>query len=52
MALLPPPTQATTHVGQPAFLLRHLRVALPPDDRLEVAHDHRIRMRPATEPRT
>src|ERR1700722_20667125 len=34
------------YVGQAPFLLENLAARLTPDDRLEVAHDHRVRMRP------
>ena len=44
-ALLPPPTQATTDVGQSAELLEALLARLAADDRLEIADDHRERMR-------
>ena len=32
-------------IGQTAFLLEHLSACLAPDDRVEVTHHHRIRMR-------
>ena len=54
MALLPPPTQATTASGCWAFLLgqhgRHLRQAFLADHALEVAHHHRVGVGPATVP--
>src|SRR5580700_7799016 len=33
------------HVRQPPFVLENLTARLAPDDGLEVAHDHRVRMR-------
>ena len=45
MAFEPPPTQAATASGQPAGELEHLRAGLLADDPLEVAHDHRERVR-------
>ena len=47
MALLPPPTQATRHLGQPAGLAPHLGPGLPADHRLKIPDDHGIGVRPA-----
>ena len=45
MAFEPPPMQAIERIRQPAFGLLHLLARLVADDRLEVAHHHRIGMR-------
>ena len=45
IALLPPPTQATTMSGSRPDLLEHLAPRLAADDRLELADHQRIRMR-------
>ena len=38
--------QAISEFGQPAFGLLHLLARFAADDGLEIAHHHRIRMRP------
>ena len=45
MALLPPPTQAISTSGSRPVACLIWRARLLTDDRLKVAHDHRIRMR-------
>ena len=42
IALEPPPTQATTRVGQPALALEQLRARLVADHALQVAHERRV----------
>ena len=46
MALLPPPTQATTTSGSRPACVEHLPPRLAADHRLELAHHQRVRMRP------
>ena len=45
MALLPPPTQASSSVGQAAVCSSDLRARFLADDAMKIAHHHRIRMR-------
>ena len=42
IALLPPPTQATTRSGSAPVRLEHLRARLVADHALEVAHERRV----------
>ena len=46
MELEPPPTQAMTASGSAPVALEHLRARLAADDRLQLAHQVGIRMRP------
>ena len=48
MALEPPPTQANTASGRRAGALQQLRARLAADDRLQLAHQVGIGMRPPT----
>ena len=50
IALLPPPTQATTASGSRPVSVEHLLARLHADDPLEVADHHRERVRAADEP--
>ena len=45
MALEPPPMQAISESGSRSFGLQHLLARLAADDRLEIAHHGRVRMR-------
>ena len=47
IAFDPPPTQAATASGSRPVSSQHLRPGLQPDDPLEVADDHRERVRAA-----
>ena len=49
-ALLPPPTHASADVGQRAERSEALRPRLVADDRLELAHHQRVRVRPEHRP--
>jgi len=50
IAFEPPPTQAITASGWAAAQFRHLGQALATDNRLEVAHHHRVRVRTSDGP--
>ena len=45
MALLPPPTQATSKSGRRSFAFENLPARFHADDALKIAHHHRVGMR-------